>query len=349
MLYRLIRPLLFALEAERAHGMTLRSLDRAHAARILSLAAGTVSASPCKLMGLTFPNRVGLAAGLDKNAEHVDSLGALGFGFLEVGTVTPRPQPGNPPPRLFRLPAARALINRMGFNNLGVDRLALNISRSRYRGVLGVNIGKNFDTPLDCAADDYLYCLRKVYPLAGYVALNISSPNTPDLRRLQQEPHLERLLSALVDEREKLAREWSRRVPLAVKIAPDLDDAEMDTIASLLLRHGIDAVIATNTTVSRAGVESLRHGAETGGLSGAPLKSRATAVVRGLAAALAGRVAIIGVGGIMSGAEAREKLDAGASLVQFYTGLVYQGPALVSEAAAACAGVSSSAPLGISQ
>ena len=338
MLYRLARPLLFALDAERSHRVTLRSLDRAHAAGILSLFAAPVARSPRKVMGLEFPNPVGLAAGLDKNAEHVDALAALGFGFLEAGTVTPRPQPGNPAPRLFRLPRAGALINRMGFNNLGVDRLVLNIRRARYRGVLGVNIGKNFDTPLERAADDYLYCLQKVYPLASYVAVNISSPNTRGLRALQQGPELERLLSTLAESRERLAQRSSRRVPLAVKIAPDLEDAEVDAIATQLLTHGIDAVIATNTTLSREGVQGLRHAGEAGGLSGAPLTPRSTALVRRLAAALSGRIPVIGVGGIMSGAHARDKLAAGAALVQLYTGLIYRGPGLVAEAAAACAG-----------
>ncbi len=337
-LYRLARPLLFALNAEQAHSLTLRSLDHAHAAGILSLLAAPVAPSPRKVMGLDFPNPVGLAAGLDKNAEHLDALAALGFGFLEVGTVTPRPQPGNSAPRLFRLPQARALINRMGFNNLGVDRLALNIRRARYRGVLGINIGKNFDTPLERAADDYLYCLQKVYPLASYVVVNISSPNTRDLRALQQGPELERLLSALAEARERLAQKSSRRVPLAVKIAPDLEDAEIDAIAARLLAHGIDAAIATNTTLSRDGVQGLRRADEAGGLSGAPLASRSTRVVRRLAAALSGRIAVIGVGGIMSAAHAREKLVAGAALVQLYTGLIYRGPGLIAETAAACAG-----------
>jgi dihydroorotate dehydrogenase len=337
-LYRLARPLLHALEAERAHGLVLRSLDGAQTAGILPLVARPVAASPRKVMGLDFPNPVGLAAGLDKNGEHIDGLAALGFGFLEVGTVTPRPQPGNPSPRLFRIPKAQALINRMGFNNLGVDRLVLNIRRSRYRGVLGVNIGKNFDTPLEDAVDDYLYCLQKVYPVASYVAVNISSPNTANLRNLQRGPELERLLSALAEARQRLARESSRRVPLAVKIAPDLETAEVDTIAALLIAHGIDAAIATNTTVSRVGVEGLRHAAEAGGLSGAPLKFRATETLRRLAASLGGRIPVIGVGGIMNGTDAREKLEAGAALVQIYTGLIYRGPGLIRESAAACAG-----------
>lgn len=336
--YRLARPLLFALDAERSHRVALRSLHHAHAAGILPLVTAPAPRSPRKVMGLEFPNPIGLAAGLDKNAEHIEALAALGFGFLEVGTVTPRPQPGNPAPRLFRIPRVHALVNRMGFNNLGVDRLVLNVRRARYRGVLGINIGKNFDTPLERAADDYLYCLQKVYPLASYVAVNISSPNTRDLRNLQQGPELERLLSALAETRERLAQRSSRRVPLAVKIAPDLEDTEVDIVAAGLLAHGIDAVIATNTTLSRDGVQGLRHADEAGGLSGAPLTSRATAVVRRLAAALSGRIPVIGVGGIMSAAHARERLAAGAALLQLYTGLIYRGPGLIAETATACTG-----------
>ncbi|HWQ40192.1 MAG TPA: quinone-dependent dihydroorotate dehydrogenase [Burkholderiales bacterium] len=337
MLYRLARPLLFALDAERAHRLVLQGLEAAHAARVASLLAGRVVSSPRSVMGLQFPNPVGLAAGLDKNAEHVDALSALGFGFIEVGTVTPRPQPGNPPPRLFRIPAARALINRMGFNNLGVERLVLNLRRARYRGVLGVNIGKNFDTPLERAVDDYLYCLRRVHPVATYVAVNISSPNTRDLRDLQQAAQLDRLLPALTAERDRLAEHTGRRVPLVVKVAPDLEDAQIDAIAKLLVVHGIDGAIATNTTVDHSGVAGLRHGAEAGGLSGAPLKPRADAVLRRLVGALGGRVPVIGVGGILTGADARAKLDAGAALVQLYTGLVYRGPRLIAEVARSCA------------
>ena len=285
-------------------------------------------------MGLEFPNPVGLAAGLDKNGEHIDSLAALGFGFIEVGTVTPRPQPGNPTPRLFRIPEARALVNRMGFNNDGVERLMDNVARARYRGVLGINIGKNFDTPIERAADDYLYCLRKVHAAASYVVVNISSPNTANLRQLQQSDQLDRLLGTLTGENRKLAARHGRTVPLAVKIAPDLNAEELRQMAASFVRHRVDAVIATNTSISREGVEGLENAGETGGLSGAPLKIRSTAVLRELARSLDDRIPIIGVGGIFAAADAREKLVAGASLVQLYSGLIYEGPGLVRRIAA---------------
>jgi len=282
-------------------------------------------------MGLQFPNPVGLAAGLDKDAAHIDALARLGFGFLEVGTVTPRPQPGNPRPRLFRIVDREAIINRMGFNNVGVDRLVENVRRARYGGILGINIGKNFDTPIERAADDYLACLEKVHPYASYVTVNVSSPNTKNLRQLQQAQELGDLLARLARRRDQLDKAAQRRVPLAVKIAPDLDDEQVAAIARLVEQHGIDAVIATNTTVSRKGVEGLPHAEEAGGLSGAPVRAASTAVVRKVASALGGRVPVIGVGGILSAADAREKLAAGASLVQVYTGLVYRGPGLVRE------------------
>lgn len=334
MLYRLTRPLLFALDAERAHDAGFAALEIASRGGIAGLLYGRrVPASPRRIMGLDFPNPVGLAAGLDKNGAHIAALSRLGFGFIEVGTITPRPQPGNPRPRLFRIPQAQALINRMGFNNVGVDALLENLRRSSYRGVLGINIGKNFDTPIERAVDDYLICLRKVYPFASYVAVNVSSPNTQNLRSLQQAPALEKLLAAVAEERMQLAREHGRRVPLAVKIAPDLEPREIADIAALLIAHGIDAAIATNTTVSRAGVETLPGGGETGGLSGAPLRKRSTDVIRLLAAALGGRLPIIGVGGILRGEDALEKARAGADLVQLYTGLIYRGPELVRETA----------------
>ena len=285
-------------------------------------------------MGLEFLNPVGLAAGLDKNGEHIDSLAALGFGFIEVGTVTPRPQPGNPAPRLFRIPEARALVNRMGFNNDGVERLMDNVARARYRGILGINIGKNFDTPIERAADDYLYCLRKVHAAASYVVVNISSPNTANLRQLQQSDQLDRLLGTLTGENRKLAARHGRTVPLAVKIAPDLNAEELRQMAASFVRHRVDAVIATNTTISREGVEGLENAGETGGLSGAPLKIRSTAVLRELARSLDDRIPIIGVGGIFAAADAREKLVSGASLVQLYSGLIYEGPGLVRRIAA---------------
>ena len=331
MLYRAVRPLLFALDPETAHRLSLKSLDCLRRLGAGSFLAAAAPRMPARVMGLEFPNPVGLAAGLDKDGEHIDGLGALGFGFLEVGAVTPRPQPGNPRPRLFRLPEAEALINRLGFNSLGVDALVENIRRSSYRGVLGVNIGRNSDTPNERAADDYIGCLRKVYPHADFVTANISSPNTKKLRALQHADELDVLLAGLTAERDRLAQQHGKRVPLAVKIAPDLDEAGVEAVADRVAARGIDAVIATNTTLSREGVEHLPGGREQGGLSGAPLKARATAVVAKLRRALPERVPIIGVGGIASAADAREKLDAGASLVQLYTALIYRGPGLVGE------------------
>ncbi|HEX4986454.1 MAG TPA: quinone-dependent dihydroorotate dehydrogenase [Burkholderiales bacterium] len=332
MLYSLARPLLFQLDAETAHRFTLDALERAHRLGLGALLARRACGTPLRVMGLDFPSRVGLAAGLDKNGAHIDALAALGFGFIEIGTVTPRPQPGNPKPRLFRIPQARAIVNRMGFNNDGVERLLMNVARARYRGVLGINIGKNFDTPIEQAGRDYVYCLRKVYAAAGYVTVNISSPNTAGLRSLQQAGELERLLAALAGARETLRAQHGRRVPLAVKVAPDLEDGDIAAMAALFAGHGIDAVIATNTTLSREGVEGLPRADEAGGLSGAPLTRRSTAVVRRFCEALAGRLPVIAAGGIMSGADARDKIAAGATLVQIYSGLVYAGPGLVAEA-----------------
>jgi len=335
--YSLARPLLFALDAERAHRLTLAGLDLARHFGIARYAGGGTVKAPQQVMGLKFPNSVGLAAGLDKNAEHVDALADLGFGFIEVGTVTPRPQAGNPPRRLFRVSRAKALINRMGFNNQGVERLSANIRASRYRGILGVNIGKNADTPIERALDDYLLCMRAVYEFASYVAVNISSPNTQDLRSLQEGAALDHLLSGLAAEREALQKRYNRRVPLAVKIAPDLAEPDVRHVAQAVCRYGLDAVIATNTTLSRAGIENLRHANESGGLSGAPLRTRSTDTVRLLSETLAGRLPIIAVGGVMCAADAREKISAGASLVQLYTGLIYRGPRLVAECARAIA------------
>jgi dihydroorotate dehydrogenase len=331
MLYRAVRPLLFALDPESAHSLSLGALDllsRLGAGALLACPAPRI---PVRVMGLDFPNPVGLAAGLDKDGEHVDALAALGFGFLELGAVTPRPQPGNPAPRVFRLPQAQALINRLGFNSRGVDAFVANLSRARSGGIIGVNIGKNADTANERAIEDYVACLRKVYPLAGFVTANLSSPNTKNLRELQRADELDAFLSALAAERDHLAREHGRRVPLAVKVSPDLDDAGIAAVADRVAARSIDAIIATNTTVSREAVEHLSHGREQGGLSGAPLKARATEVVRKLRRALPASVAIIGVGGIASAADAREMLDAGASLVQLYTALVYRGPGLVGE------------------
>jgi dihydroorotate dehydrogenase len=286
-------------------------------------------------MGLNFPNPVGLAAGLDKDGEHIEALAALGFGFIEIGTVTPRPQSGNPKPRLFRLPQARAIINRMGFNNQGIDGLIANVRQADYRGILGINIGKNFDTPVEKAAADYLFCLRRAYRYAGYIVVNISSPNTPHLRQLQNAEQLSNLLNLLKLDQQKLADEHGKYTPVAVKIAPDLEPSQIDAIAALLMKYQIDGVIATNTTLSRDEVKTLPHGREPGGLSGQPLTERATAVVRRLHVALQGALPIIGVGGIMSAADAREKIEAGASLVQIYSGLIYRGPDLVRELAQA--------------
>jgi dihydroorotate dehydrogenase len=338
MLYPALRPLLFSLPPETAHRITLQALDIAAAAGLTGIFTQPAVTSPVTVMGISFPNRVGLAAGLDKNAAHIDGLAALGFGFIEVGTVTPRPQPGNPRPRMFRLPAAQALINRLGFNNGGVDALLANLARTRWRGVLGINIGKNFDTPLPQAASDYLTCLRKVYAHASYVTVNISSPNTQGLRSLQLGDDFQALLAALKAEQTALASQHGRYVPLAVKLAPDLADDELAAIAGKLIEHGIDGVIATNTTLSRAGVEQLAHADEAGGLSGAPLTRRSTQAISVLAASLAGRLPVIGVGGVLNGADAKAKIAAGASLVQIYTGLIYRGPELIAEAARACAG-----------
>jgi dihydroorotate dehydrogenase len=331
MLYRAVRPLLFALEPETAHSLTLRALDCLERLGVASIAADRASPSPTRVMGLDFPNPVGLAAGLDKDGEHIDGLAALGFGFIEIGAVTPLPQAGNPGPRLFRLPEAEALVNRLGFNSRGADAVVDNLRRARYRGVLGVNIGRNAGTPNDRAHEDYAACLRKVYPHASFVTANVSSPNTQDLRELQRSDELDRFLAALVAERDRLAAQHGKRVPLAVKVSPDLDDAGIAAVADRVAARGIDAVIATNTTVSREGVEHLPAARQQGGLSGAPLRRRATSVVATLRRSLPAGVAIIGVGGIASAADAREKLDAGASLVQLYTALVYKGPRLVGE------------------
>lgn len=331
MLYPLLRPLLFSLEPETAHKLTFSGLEALHALGFATILGSREDAAPVQCMGLTFPNRVGLAAGLDKNGDHIDALADLGFGFIEIGTVTPRPQPGNPKPRLFRLPAAEGVINRMGFNNGGLDALVKNVEAAQYRGILGINIGKNFDTPIERAADDYLACLTRVYPYASYVTVNISSPNTKNLRQLQQSDELEKLLAALKDEQAKLAAQHGRYVPLALKIAPDLDGEQIAEIARLLVEYRFDAVIASNTTLGRTGVEHLKHGGETGGLSGTPVRAKSTSVIRALKSALGDQVPIIGVGGILEGRHAVEKIEAGATLVQLYSGLIYRGPGLVGE------------------
>lgn len=342
-MYSLLRPLLFRLDPETVHRLTLGGLKAAYSFGLGSLIAKRPPDDPRTVMGLTFPNPVGLAAGLDKNGACIDGLAALGFGFIEIGTVTPLPQPGNPRPRLFRLPQAGAIINRMGFNNDGVDALVANVQRADYRGILGINIGKNAATPIEKAADDYLICLRKVYAHAGYVTVNISSPNTRNLRQLQDEGALDNLLSQLKTEQHRLADTHGKHVPIAVKIAPDMESEQIAQIARLLTQHHMDGVIATNTTLSREGVENLPYCTETGGLSGAPLRNKSTAVIRQLAAELQacaeqGRgsaLPIIGAGGILSGADAAGKIEAGAALVQLYSGLIYRGPALVGEACTA--------------
>jgi dihydroorotate dehydrogenase len=334
----LLRPLLFRLDPETAHALSLSALQLASRLGPANPLQQTLPSSPRTVMGLDFPNPVGLAAGLDKNGDCIEGLAALGFGFLEIGTVTPRPQTGNPRPRLFRLPEAGAIINRMGFNNAGVERLIARVRQTRYRGILGINIGKNLTTPVERALDDYRAGLKAVYPYAHYVTLNVSSPNTPGLRGLQFGARLDELLAGLMQEREKLIETHGKRLPLALKVAPDMEPKEIEALAGALVRHGVDAVIATNTTASRDGVEGLKHAEEAGGLSGKPLFPRSTEVVARLADALQGRVPIIACGGIFSGRDAAAKLDAGASLVQVYTGFLYRGPALLAEIGRAVAG-----------
>ncbi|MEO7623425.1 MAG: quinone-dependent dihydroorotate dehydrogenase [Gallionella sp.] len=334
-MYTLLRPALFRLDPEAAHQITLSGLSTMYSLGLSGILAPRPPDNLGTVMGLVFSNPVGLAAGLDKNGDCIDGLAALGFGFIEIGTVTPLPQHGNPKPRLFRLPQASAIINRMGFNNDGVDKLIANVQRASYRGILGINIGKNAATPMENAADDYLICLRKVYAHASYVVVNISSPNTKNLRQLQDEDALNKLLKLLKAEQQKLADTHGKYVPLALKIAPDMEAGQIAQIARLLMQHRIDGVIATNTTLSREGVENLRHGEENGGLSGAPVRDKSTTVIRQLATVLQGALPIIGVGGIMHGADAAEKICAGAALVQLYSGLIYRGPALVAESCAA--------------
>lgn len=332
-MYALSRPLLFLLDPELAHGLGLAGLRASHGLGLAGLVAATPKPLPTKAFGLTFPNPVGLAAGMDKNGAHVDALFALGFGHIEIGTVTPRPQPGNDRPRMFRLRKERAIINRMGFNSQGVDVLVRNVERAKRSGdgVLGINIGRNKSTPNKEAVKDYLHCLRKVYPLADYVAVNISSPNTAGLRELQEEQALKRLIGRLRDEQEQLAGIHGKRVPLLVKIAPDLSDTDLDAAGRVLGELQVDGVIATNTTVSRDGVENSRHVDEAGGLSGAPLMAIATTTLRKLRTRLPDDIPMIGVGGILHGADAATKQAAGAVLVQTLTGLVYRGPALIGE------------------
>lgn len=329
-MYSLLRPLLFTLPPETAHHFSLSAL------KVLSyLNTGeksqAIPGQMVKVMGLEFPNPIGLAAGLDKNGNYIDALATAGFGFLEIGTVTPRPQPGNPKPRLFRLNQGKAIINRMGFNNQGVDYLLKQVKKARYSGILGINIGKNFDTPVERAVDDYVLGLQKVYEYADYITINISSPNTPGLRSLQYGAELSALLTRLKQEQSQLAEHTKQYVPLAVKVAPDLDQAAIESIAGVILDTKMDGLIATNTTLDKSAVQHLPYGAEQGGLSGAPLTERSTAVIRAFHQALGGAVPIIGVGGVMTGQDAQAKLEAGASLVQLYSGLVYRGLGLVKQ------------------
>ena len=341
--YALTRPFLFGMDAEAAHELTMDMLARGQRTPLQWAWCNETVNDPITLAGLQFPNRVGMAAGLDKNARCIDALGAMGFGFVEVGTVTPKAQPGNPKPRMFRLPEARALINRLGFNNEGLEAFLRNVQQAQFRKqirqqrpmLLGLNIGKNATTPIENATSDYLICLEGVYPHADYVTVNISSPNTQNLRALQSDAALDALLGAIAERREALATQHQRRVPVFVKIAPDLDEAQVAVIAATLQRHGMDGVIATNTTISRTAVQGMRHAEETGGLSGAPVLEASNQVIRQLRAALGSGFPIIGVGGILSADDAVSKIRAGADVVQIYTGLIYEGPALVAKAAKA--------------
>jgi dihydroorotate dehydrogenase len=331
MLYTILKPLLFKMDAEKAHDLTLKSLRYSEKTGLLSLYPSPAKCATREVMGINFPNPVGLAAGLDKNAAVIDGMAGLGFGFIEVGTVTPRPQPGNPKPRLFRVKEAQGIINRFGFNNLGVDYLVENVKAAKYKGVLGINIGKNFDTPNERAVDDYLHCMQKVYTHASYITVNISSPNTKNLRALQEKEALSGLLASLKLEQAKLADKHGKYVPMTLKIAPDLTQEQVIEIADLLMQHQIDGVIATNTTLSREAVKGMPHAEEAGGLSGAPVKALSTYVIQALSSQLKGALPIIGVGGILSGTDAEEKIKAGASLVQIYSGLIYKGPKLIHE------------------
>jgi dihydroorotate dehydrogenase len=336
-MYKLARELLFSLSPETSHELSIDLIGAGGRLGLNRLLNKAPASLPVKVMGLEFPNPVGLAAGLDKNGDAIDGFAQLGFGFVEIGTVTPRPQPGNPKPRLFRLPEAEAIINRMGFNNLGVEHLLARVRAAKFDGVLGINIGKNFDTPVERAVDDYLICLEKVYAHASYITVNVSSPNTPGLRSLQFGDSLKQLLEALRVRQDSLAIEHGKRVPLAIKIAPDMSDEETALVAQALLESGMDAVIATNTTLGREGVEGLPFGNEAGGLSGAPVRDQSTHTVKVLAGELGGRLPIIAVGGITEGRHAAEKIAAGASLVQVYSGFIYKGPALIRESVDAIA------------
>lgn len=330
MFYRLAQKALFIAEPEKAQHVALEALKLASVTGATALLCNRPSL-PVECMGLQFSNPVGLAAGCDKDGDYIDALGRLGFGYIEIGSVLPRPQPGNPRPRVFRLVDNKAVINRLGFNSKGVDHTVRQLERSSFDGILGVNVGKNRDTPVQSAADDYSFCMERVYPFADYIAVNISSPNTPGLRDLQDEDHLDGLLSTLTATRARLADEHGRCVPLVVKVSPDLDDVEITRMADSFAQHRIDGVIATNTTLSRRGLKGARHAGEEGGLSGAPLKPRADKVLAKFRAALPAEIALIGLGGITNGADAANKIELGASLVQFYTGFIYQGPDLIGD------------------
>ncbi|MDH5184238.1 MAG: quinone-dependent dihydroorotate dehydrogenase [Gammaproteobacteria bacterium] len=329
-IYSWIRRILFLLDAEVSHNLSLFVLKWLNHFGLLRLVLGKAKSKPVQVMGLTFPNPVGLAAGLDKNGDYIKALANLGFGFIEIGTVTPRPQAGNPKPRMFRLPQARAIINRMGFNNKGVAHLVGQVKRAGHQGIIGINIGKNFDTPMDKAVDDYLYCLQQVYAYADYISVNISSPNTANLRQLQQGEEFQQLLDALAEERAVLQLQFQRYVPIAIKIAPDLDDEQVQHIATAIKQSKMDAVIATNTTITRDKVEGLPYADEAGGLSGEPVREMSTQVIHALRDQL-GEIPIIGVGGIFSAEDAEDKLRAGANLVQLYSGFIYRGPGLIKE------------------
>ena len=338
-MYSLARKILFCLDPELSHELSLDAMGAAERLRLMPLFADTIPEQAVEVMGLRFPNPVGLAAGLDKNGDYFNALGALGFGFVEIGTVTPKPQAGNPKPRLFRLAEQKAIINRMGFNNYGVAHLVDRVKRRRFNGVLGINVGKNKLTPEAQALDDYTTCMAQVYPYADYITVNVSSPNTPGLRDLQFGKAFDTLLAGIKAQQAALAEQHGKYVPLAVKIAPDMNEDELKQVADQLLEHGIDGVIATNTTIGRGGVEHSPFKDEAGGLSGAPLREQSTETIRCLAEHVKGQIPIIGVGGIVSGDDAREKIEAGASLVQIYSGFIYRGPALIKEAAVAIEGI----------
>lgn len=331
-MYSLLRPLLFKLDPETAHNVSLKGLDVANSLNLSKLFAPTIQDKPVNVMGLQIKNPIGLAAGLDKNADHIDALASLGFGFIEVGTVTPRPQAGNMRPRLFRLPEHEAIINRMGFNNEGIDYLINNVKRCKYRGILGINIGKNKDTPNENAVEDYLICLDKAYPHASYITVNLSSPNTPGLRDLQFGEPLKQLLATLKERQIKLCAEHGRYVPIAIKVAPDMAESDIDDVSASLIEHEMDGLIATNTTISRDAVQGHRFGAEMGGLSGAPVTQLSTNTIAAFKQRLDGKVPMIGVGGIMDTQSAQDKTEAGADLLQIYTGFIYKGPQLIADA-----------------